>query len=180
MDINEYHLDQTKTSLQGPTIEQIIVYNQWAATALDRYHQNSQTRFSFTIDSKELEIVLNWNSEFSKDAMRERKNIAENGGVALAMFVMSVLLDYHYLQQSEIGEGVDYRFQKERPNSDNFMQDSHFIEISGLLEETAKNKLSNRIKDKHKQIDKGIRRNGYSSVIVTQFDKPLTIKETHQ
>ena len=35
------HLDLTKHKLKGPTQEQIVTCNQWAATALDRFHSNS-------------------------------------------------------------------------------------------------------------------------------------------
>jgi len=94
---------------------------------------------------------------------------------------MAVLLGFKYVQQSEIGEGVDYGFQKEDPDPENFFKGCHYVEISGLLEENGSNTLANRIKIKHEQIEKGRRpNNNLSSVIVTHFQKPITIKEEHQ
>lgn len=105
--------------------------------------------------------------------------MAEDGGVSLAMFVMSVLLDYKYVHQSEIGEGVDYRFKKEAPSDDNFLQEGHFIEVSGILEESPTNNLKTRMKSKHQQIISGSRSDEKSSIIVTIFERPFTIKEIH-
>jgi hypothetical protein len=108
-----HHLDETVKELKGPSREQLIVWNQWAAVALNKFFQNSSAHFYFVTDGKQISITLNWNSNFPQDAMREKKNIAENGGISLALFIMSVIFDYRYLHQTEIGEGVDYGFQKE-------------------------------------------------------------------
>lgn len=122
--------------------------------------------------------------EFSifKSGHERKKDIANNGGVALAWFVMSVLKDYHYLEQTEIGDGVDHRFRTEEPDEDdlNFLDDFHYVEISGLLEESKGNTLKRRINIKHKQIDEGGMRDKSSSVIVTLFSQPKTVKETHK
>ena len=111
--------------------------------------------------------------------MQERRKIAEEGAVAVAMFVMSILLDYKYLSQTEIGEGVDYQFQKEVPTTENFLAGSHYVEISGLLEENGTNTLLNRVRKKHEQINKGTRKDESSSVIITLFRNPATVKELH-
>lgn len=181
MEIKEYHLQTTVSSLEGPSKEQIIVFNQWAATALDKYHKESKASFVFRIDGKEHNIILSWESRFTKNAMKERKKMAEEGGVALAMFVMSVLLDYRYVEQSEIGDGVDYRFIKDipDPNSLNFLANNLYVEVSGLLEETPTNNLANRIKIKHAQIEKGFKHGEPASVIITLFNNPVTVKEKH-
>ena len=176
----EYHLNQIVERLKGASPEQLTVFNQWAAVALDRYHQNSSAIFEFIIDNKNRECNLCWNSNFPKAAMREEVKIAEDGGVSLAFFVMSVLLGYRYVQQSEIGEGVDYGFQINTPDPENFFKDCHHVEISGLLEERGGNTLASRVKYKHGQIDKGSRKNDPSSVIVTHFKKPITVKEIHR
>lgn len=176
----EYHLDDTTKNLQGPSKEQIIVFNQWAAVALNKFHSNSKIGFEFNINGKITKHILNWNSDFSQDAMKEKTELANFGGVSLAMFVMSVLSDYKYVNQSEIGTGVDYGFQKSHPTSDNFFQDCHYVEISGLLKENGTNTLINRVKIKHQQIDKGSNKNEPSSVIVTLFEQPLTVKEKHK
>ena len=178
--MQEHHLNETTQQLQGPTKEQIIVCNQWAATALDLFHANQPTEIILQIDGNDTKINLKWDSNFSKDAMRERKKIAEEGGVSLAWFLMSVILDYKYLQQTEIGEGVDYRFQKQRPTHDNFLQNSHYVEISALMKENNRNTLQKRIRDKHAQIDRGTHSEEPSSVIITLFEKPVTVKEIHR
>src|SRR5688572_15308563 len=125
--VKGYHLDQTISKLQGASKEQLIVFNQWAAVALDLYHKNSTALFEFTFDKKNLKENVAWNSNFNKGLMRERKHIAEDGGVGLAFFLMSVLLKYRYVQQSEIGEGVDYGFQTKKPSSKNFFKNCHFV-----------------------------------------------------
>lgn len=176
----EYHLDNTINTLEGPSKEQIIVFNQWAAVGLDKYHNGSNVKMNLSLDGVNYAIILNWKSDFSKDAMVEARKIAEEGGVSIAMFIMSVLLDFHYLQQTEIGEGVDYRFQTKKPSSDNFLNDSHYVEISGLLEETPSNTLKNRVRVKHRQIERGTHQKDLSSVIITLFEKPISIKEIHQ
>jgi len=116
----QFHLDDTLMNLAGASREQLTVFNQWAAVALNQFHQNSTAALRFRNETDDEDINLNWDSNFPQDSMRERKNIAENGGISLALFVMSVLLDYKYVHQTEIGEGVDYGFQKSRPISDNF------------------------------------------------------------
>ncbi|MDF2931538.1 MAG: hypothetical protein K0R36_869 [Chryseobacterium sp.] len=181
--MTELHLDLIFDKLQGPPREHMKVHNYWAAVGLDRYHKDSKAEFEFSIDGKSTKNIIAWDSNFSKATMKEDKDIANHGGVALAWFVMSVLMDYKYVEQSEIGDGVDYRFSKTEPNDDdlNFLNDEyHYVEISGILEENKSNTLINRIKSKHNQINKGSKNNKASSVIVTLFAKPTTVKEIHQ
>lgn len=180
--MKEYHLDLTKGKLTGPTSAQIVSNNQWAATALNRYHANSKAEIEFSIDGTATKASLAWDSNFSKAAMKEDKDMANHGGVAMAWFVMSVLFDYRYVEQSEIGDGVDYRFKKVEPDDDelNFLDDDHYVEISGILQESKTNTLKGRIKDKHDQIKRGGKRDKPSSVIVTLFNAPTTVKEIHK
>lgn len=177
--ITGYHLDQVLVLLGGASREQLIVFNQWAAVALDLYHSDSNASYHFLLDGTEMLTKLSWDSNFEKSAMRARKDIAEDGAISLAFFVMAVLLDYTYVHQSEIGEGVDYGFHKNRPSSENFFKDCHYVEVSGLLEENKSNTLASRIMRKHGQIDRGSRRTERTSVIVTHFQKPITVKENH-
>lgn len=179
--MDEFNLNQTITLLAGPPKEHIIVHNFWAATALDRYHKDSKTEYEFILHGKSIRIILNWDSDFSKSTMKEDKDMANHGAVAMAWFVMSVLLDYHYVEQSEIGDGVDYLFFHSEPNDDlNFLDNYHFVEVSGILEESKTNTLKTRIKEKHQQIKKGRKRNETASVIVTLFSIPKTVKEIHK
>jgi hypothetical protein len=178
----EYHLNQTLKSLSGPTDAQIISNNQWAATALDLYHNNSTAQITFQIDGKSQTLKILWDSDFSKDAMKEKRKMAEEGGVAFAFFVMSVIAGYKHVIQSEIGNGVDYRFKKNKPDEENlnFFDESHYVEVSGILEEKDANTLSRRIGDKHDQIERGSMREKSSSVIVTLFKVPIIVKEIHK
>jgi hypothetical protein len=178
----KYHLDLTNSKLRGPTPEQIIVHNQWAATAFDKFHNDSKAEIEFDIDGIVTKAEFEWNSIFSKSAMKEDKDIANHGAVAMAWFLMSVLEGYAYVEQTEIGEGVDYRFRISEPSDDelNFLNDYHYVEISGILEESRTNTLEGRIKDKHAQISRGSRRDEPSSVIVTLFSHPKTVKEVHK
>ncbi len=168
--------------LAGPTSAQIDTCNQWAATALDKFHIDSTADFLFEIDGIPTKSKLVWDSNFSKVAMKEEIDMANHGGVALAWFVMSVLQDFVYVEQSEIGDGVDYRFMKSEPAEDdlNFIGDFHHVEISGILQESKTNTLKGRIRVKHYQIKKGSKRSETSSVIVTLFSEPRTIKEIHK
>ena len=177
-----YHLDITKNNLSGPTIAQIETHNQWAATALDLFHANSEADFEFEIDKAVTKIKLLWNSAFSKAAMKEEKDMANHGGVALAWFTMSTLLAYKYVEQTGIGDGVDYHFFEDVPDENdlNFMNNFHYVEISGILRESKGNTVKARIKQKHEQIMKGSKRNESSSVIVTLFSQPRTTKELHK
>ncbi|MBD98253.1 MAG: hypothetical protein CMO34_00270 [Verrucomicrobia bacterium] len=179
--MEEFSLKAVETKLKGPSIEQIVFHNQWAAVAFDIYHYNSKTEIEIEIDGKVMKLQLSWDSNFSSAAMKEKKDMANHGGVALAWFVMSVLLDYGYVEQTEIGTGVDYRFRKSEPADDdlNFMDDFHYTEISGILEESQSNKLSRRIKEKHEQISRGEKSGKSSSIIVTLFSQPKTVKEIH-
>lgn len=180
--MEEYHLDLTRQKLNGPTIEQIVTHNQWAASAFDKYHTDSKAVIEFDIEGTVTKANLNWSSAFSKAAMREEIDMANHGGVAMAWFVMSILLDYSYVEQSEIGDGVDYRFMKVEPDDDdlNFLDEYHYVEISGILQESRTNTLKGRVKKKHEQIKKGGKRDKPSSVIVTLFREPKTVKEIHK
>jgi len=175
------HLNETIDKLKGPTKEQIIVGNQWAVTALERYHTDGMAKFEFEIDGIPHSSKITWDTGFSRAAMQERVDMANHGAVAMAMFLMAVLLDYGYVEQTEIGEGTDYKFMKAAPADDNlnFMQNGHYVEVSGMLEEGSSNTLSGRIKDKHQQIRKGRGVKKEASVIVTLFSQPKTVKEVH-
>jgi hypothetical protein len=177
------HLNATVERLQGPTPEQILVGNQWAAVALGRYHTGGSAIFEFELDGIRRSTRIAWDTEFSTATMRERKDMANHGAVALAMFVMAVLLEYQYVEQSEIGEGVDYQFMEKAPADDdlNFLQGGHHVEVSGIMEENGSNTLVGRIRDKQQQIRDGKRKvSGQASVIVTLFQQPKTVKEVHR
>ncbi len=180
--MKEYHLDLIKEKLSGPSIEHIIVHNQWAATGLDRYHKNSEATMQLRIDGQSQQFKLLWDSNFSKATMKENTEIANHGAVAVAWFVMSVFMGYNYVEQSEIGDGVDYRFLEKEPNDDdlNFLTNNHYVEISGILEESKSNTLKERIKQKHQQINRGHKKDQPASVVVTLFSQPMTVKETHK
>ncbi|MCL1671690.1 hypothetical protein [Elizabethkingia ursingii] len=167
--------------LKGPTKEQIAFYNQHAIVGFDKFHKNSEVEYEFVIDGEIRKIKLQWDSNFSKAGIKEKRDIANFGGVAMAYFVMSILFNYKYVEQSEIGEGVDYRFLEVEPADDdlNFLDNGHYVEISGILEEKGSNTLKNRISQKHSQINNGTRCSEKSSVVVTLLKKPLTIKEVH-
>lgn len=180
--MKQLHLQLTENILKGPTKEQIITCNQWAATAFDKFHSDSKAKIEFILDDSKTDAILEWDSNFSKSAMKEKNDMANHGGVAMAWFVMSVLQNYTYVEQSEIGDGVDYRFKSVEPNDDdlNFLDDYHYVEISGILEESKTNTLLGRIKAKHEQIKKGGKKDKSSSVIVTLFKSPKTVKEIHK
>jgi hypothetical protein len=181
--MTELHLDLVLDKLAGPPKEHIKVHNFWAAVGLNKYHKDSKAEFEFVIDGKLTRNLLVWDSNFSSSTMKENIDIANHGGVALAWFVMSVLMDYKYVEQTEIGDGVDYRFSKVEPNDEdlNFLNEEfHYVEISGILEEKNSNNLENRLKIKHNQINRGAKSCNSSSVIVTLFAKPTTVKESHR
>jgi hypothetical protein len=179
--MKSHSLSETVELLKGPTKEQMIVGNQWAAVALDKFHNNSKAKIKITNEKIEDSIELTWDSNFSSLAMKENVDMANHGAVAIAFFLMSVLSNFKYVEQSEIGEGVDYRFKTDEPDDKdlNFLDDYHYVEVSGILQESTTNTLRKRIKTKHKQIKKGLKRNESSSVIVTLFSEPQTIREIH-
>ena len=176
-----YELDQTLNYLSGCSVEQFTVYNQYAAVALDKFHKGSKAQINFNLDNTDSNAILEWNSKFPKGGMKEDTEIANFGGVALAFFVMSVLSGYGYVEQTEIGDGVDYAFRITEPKDDdlNFLDDSHYVEISGILEEKGGNTLKKRIKSKHNQINRGRKSSKSSSVIVTLFSEPKSVREIH-
>jgi hypothetical protein len=180
--MEEYHLKQTVDFLPQLPKEQIITQNYWAAVALNKYHKNSKVEIEFKIDGESKKAILNWDSNFNDAAMKESIDIANQGAIALAWFVMSVLLNYRSVEQTEIGDGVDYRFKSSDSGDDdlNFLNDYHYVEVSGILEESGTNTLDSRIKYKHKQIIRGAKRDEPSSVIITLFSQPKTVKELHK
>lgn len=180
--MDTFHLDDTLQTLSGPTKEQIKVKNQWAVTAFRKYHTSDTLLISMKIDNAERKIELKFDTSFSSSAMKEDIDKAHHGGESMAWFLMSVILGYKYLVQTEIGEGCDYRFSKEIPSDDdlNFLSNEfENIEISGILEESNTNTVQSRINKKHKQINKGTRSSEPSSIIVTLFKNPLVVKEKH-
>ncbi|MEL7122203.1 MAG: hypothetical protein AAFO07_22330 [Bacteroidota bacterium] len=179
--MKSHSLSETIDKLKGPTKEQIIVGNQWAAVALNKFHNGSKANIEVVNANKSETLELKWDSDFSASAMVENVDMANHGGVALAFFLMSVLSDFGYVEQSEIGDGVDYRFKNQEPSDDdlNFLDDFHYVEISGILKETPSNTLKKRIKIKHGQINRGAKKDKSSSVIVTLFSQPQTIREIH-
>lgn len=180
--MKSHNLQETIQNLKGPSKEQIIVGNQWAAVALNKFHPNSKAQIKIINEKIEKEIILVWNSDFPTAAMKENVDIANHGGVAIAFFLMSTLLDYKYVEQTEIGDGVDYRFKTNESNDDdlNFLDNYHYVEVSGILEETPSNTLKRRIKVKHQQIKKGRKKDKSSSVVVTLFSEPKAVREIHK
>lgn len=179
--MEKYHLDLTKETLEGPSVEQIIFYNQYAAKALNIFHKNSHAYLELNIEGTSKSVDLEWDSNFKSSTMKEKIDLAHYGGVALAWFIMSVILEFRYVTQTEIGSGLDFSFKKEIPDEDdlNFLENSHYVEVSGILQETKSNTLQKRVKDKHNQIEKGSLRDTESSVIVTLFSAPKSVKELH-
>lgn len=179
--MKSHNLEETVQKLKGPSREQIIVGNQWAAIALDKFHSDSRAKVKVQNETVEDEIMLTWDSDFPSAAMKENIDMANHGGVAIAFFLMCSLSNYSYVEQSEIGDGVDYRFKVDEPedNDLNFLDVYHYVEVSGILEESPTNTLKRRIKIKHDQIRKGKKKDKPSSVIVTLFSQPQIVREIH-
>lgn len=181
-DLREFHLDDTiKHLVRGASPESILVNNQWAAVGLDDFHGNSGTEFLFRIDGVEERVVLKWNSDFERLSMRETKYIAEHGGISLTYFLMSVLLGYKTVVQTEIGDGVDYMFAKEEilNTDDIFSFDGLFVEVSGIYDGDS-NSVQGRVRTKHGQIDAGERRTSNAAVCVTCLRTAETQLEKHE
>lgn len=75
------HLNDTVKKLLGPTSEQVTVWNQWAAYALNKYHNCGRAVFEFDLNGAKQSKTIIWDSKFSKAAMREHRKLAENGAV---------------------------------------------------------------------------------------------------
>lgn len=177
--IEEYHLNTTTEKLQGASKELLIVNNQWAAVGLDQAHKASKANFEISLNGVTQTIALNWDSNFPKDAMKSKHNIAEFGGVSLACFVMCQIYDYNFLVQTEIGEGVDYWFTRiEEPTEDVLEREGLYIEISGILDGQQAD-IDKRIKKKHSQIDNGTHGSEPSAVIVSCLNMAKTAFEYH-
>lgn len=177
--LTEYHLHTTTETLQGASKELITVKNQWAAVGLDQSYDNSQANFTVSIDGTSHQLLLKWDSSFPKDAMKNKHNIAEFGGVSLAFFVMSQLLNYNYLLQTEIGEGVDYWFTKIEELDDTVLEgDGIYVEISGILDGSEAD-IGRRRKKKHQQINNGSRRNEPAAIFISCLSLAKLEFETH-
>lgn len=61
----------------------------------------------------------------------------------------------------------------------NFLNESHYIEVSAILRESVSNTLRRRLKIKHDQIARGRKNHETSSVIVSLFSEPIVVKERH-
>lgn len=179
--IQEISLDYIIEILKGPTKEEIIYKNQHAVIALNNFHSDSKTVWTFSLDNVYTNYLLIWDSQFSTTTAKEKTEIVNHGAVAIAYLVMSCIRGYKYVEQTEIGTGVDYRFRFEEPEDEelNFIDDFHYVEISGIFEENQSNTLRARINKKHKQIEKGSKTGIDSSVVITLFSTPETVYETH-
>jgi hypothetical protein len=178
----EFHLDETAEMLRrGASRESILTNNQWAAVGLDHFHNGSTAEFLFRVDDTEQRIVLRWNSNFEKLSMRETKYIAEHGGISLTYFLMSVLLGYRTVVQTEIGDGVDYMFSKDEivNHEDVFALEGVFVEVSGIYDGDSGTVL-NRVRHKHGQIAAGGRREAPSAVSVACLSSAETRYEAHK
>jgi len=186
--MKEYYLKETLEQLEGASYAHITDKLQCAVVALNMFHKSTEVSIKFKIDNKvEEDVLLKWENDFQTGGYRERRDIAEHGSIGIGFFLMSILQGYHYVIQTEQSSGVDYQFKKTTPNEEeeNFLNpdcgnETHYVEISGLLEESKTNTIARRLKYKHNQINKGSMCSADSSVIITLFKTPLTIKETHK
>ena len=182
--MDEQTLEIQSVGINGYDPALLETFCKYAALAVKNNSHDNPANCRFVLDGEEKHISVSFPQDFPAGGMREETDLAHFGGVSLAILTMTHFFDKKSAIQTEIGDGVDICFfdGEEDWLDPNFLQNEnlHFVEISGILTETDQNSVEKRIKDKHKQISKGAKKNYPSSVIVTGFSNLQTVKELHK
>lgn len=119
---------------------------------------------------------LKWSKSPKQGGWQEPKVIAENGGIAIAFFLILELTEFEIIQQAVIGTGIDYwlgyKETSDKYDAVNFLNAR--LEISGMNNEP-RSVLNNRVRQKIKQTRFSDHLEIPAYIIVTEFGKPISM-----
>jgi len=121
-------------------------------------------------------VQLVWDVEMAKSKLRELRDLAEFGAIAIGTLLVDALTEYRVIEQSVIGTGFDYwlGYDPSDPRYDpgNFYHAR--LEISGISAGTRKDALL-RMKLKMRQMEVSDPLKIPALIIVVEFSTPFAI-----
>ena len=119
------------------------------------------------------DIQLNWTSIVDKATIKswgDMQEATEYGATAVAILLANELTEYPCIERSCKGTGFDYWLGEE--DDIELFQRKARLEISGILKETKKNTLKQRVNIKEKQTNITANTNMNAHICVTEFSNP--------
>ncbi|TAE17620.1 MAG: hypothetical protein EAZ95_06115 [Bacteroidetes bacterium] len=140
--------------------------------------QGHQTGVVLKVQNEKGEIIENfvvhWEKQLTpKDlqSYKDKKEVANYAGMALAVLVMLQLTDYKDFERTESnGVGVDFWLKKSANTLD--FENSARLEVSAILSATPKNMLRTRLQQKITQSQQSDDTNTDAYIIVVDFKEP--------
>lgn len=119
-------------------------------------------------------FTINWTTKINKAGYQNTNVFIERGALALSFFLCVQFTGYTVIQQAQIGTGVDYwlGYDKEHNQYDpkNFLRAR--LEVSGINNETNKNNIARRLRNKKSQTAKSDAKRLPAFISIIEFASP--------
>lgn len=154
---------------------QLRFYFEACMTLLEKQGHRSGVMLSVE-GEVERQVRLVWLENAAKSKLRELRDLAEFGAIAIAVHLVRELSDYQVIEQSVIGTGFDYWLGYKqgdlRYNASNFLNAR--LEVSGIGNGTRRD-AKQRLKEKIRQLEVSDYLKIPALIVVVEFSNPLSI-----
>lgn len=143
---------------------------------MEQFNHNSGVKIEVLFNGEKNSFPVIWeinNSELIK--VRNQYNYddaVEFGAEALAFFISCSQTKYNRVKRTVTKTGIDYWLGFRDDDPEKPFQKAGRLEISGIMRESATNKVDYRIKSKFKQTELSVRTLLPVFVVVVVFEKP--------
>lgn len=173
--VNEFNLDNLPDWVQAFSEHQLLFYAEACVAALE-----SQGHFSGITIQLEGEfhdkVRVIWRNKSKNVGVKDPRDWAEIGAIALAFCVVVKFSEYNVIEQSVIGTGFDYwlGYKENVPNQnpDNFLNAR--LEISGMLKGNNRD-VATRLRQKIRQTGISDYMNIPAIIVIVEFSTPLSL-----
>lgn len=171
--MRKLHLDELKKGLSGVTEAFGIFLAEAAMFCLEENGHRGTAVLAVSGDFQE-DFLLVWTDNLTeevKSSWVDTKEAVEYGATGIAMLTVLALTKFDVFRRTR--GGTDYILTKSEDAKFSEKSETCYLEISGILKETASNTLNMRVSLKEKQVQKTVD-DASAFVIVTEFSQPKT------
>ena len=124
-------------------------------------------------------MSIDWSERLSlskRRSLRNHADVARFAAEGVALLMIEALTDYTVVEQSHIGSGVDFGLGEKsalaRAESEDFVEVTARLEVSGIIRETASNSIRRRVEEKIEQTKQSDHEGTSAIIIVVEFGRP--------
>lgn len=173
--MNQINLDTPPIQVSALSGSQLLFYTEACIDLLEKQGHRPGALL-FVEGEADQQVRLIWSGKSAKSKLRELRDLAEFGSIALAVYLVESFSEYRVVEQSVIGTGFDYWLGYKEGNAlfdpDNFLNAR--LEVSGIAKGERRD-ARKRLSEKMRQLEVSDHLKIPALIIIIEFSKPISI-----